>query len=78
MKPDGFSKLVGNVVFVPVGIAYTWAMMGWVQAGLGLYVNRGWNGRVSISGTQRDLDRLAMGAVSKVHATSPALSSGRV
>jgi hypothetical protein len=38
MKADGFGRLVGNVVFVPTGIAYLWAMLGYVLAGLGLYL----------------------------------------
>jgi len=38
MKPDGFGRLVGNVIFVPAGIAYVWETAGWVQAGLGLYL----------------------------------------
>jgi hypothetical protein len=38
MKSDGFGRLVGNAVFAPAGVAYVWATMGWVLAGLGLYL----------------------------------------
>jgi len=38
MRSDGFGRLVGNVIFVPAGIAYVWETAGWVQAGLGLYL----------------------------------------
>ncbi len=39
MKPDeGIGRLVGNIVFAPTGIAYVWAMLGYVPAGLLLYL----------------------------------------
>jgi len=35
---DGIGRLVGNIVFTPTGIAYVLTMLGFVTAGVGLYL----------------------------------------
>jgi hypothetical protein len=38
LKQESIGKLLGNIVFAPTGVAYVWAMLGYVAAGLGLYL----------------------------------------